>query len=515
MSSKSSLAGLCLVVCLLLSVSALGQEVEPNDGCQQAQDVGSAVLPFLIFGNLDSSSSPDIDFFRFSAEPETMLEVNLEGAPTDQGTLADPFMAVLDSSCQPIFFDDDGGFYLNSRLVFPVPSDGIFTIAATICCDFALLGGGEGSYLLTVDRLRGIGSIQARLVDSRNGQPLSGGFPTFGRADLYYCQGGDCTDQQASVSADEQGQVFFPNDLGFANLRPGTYRITAFANAFQPALTPLFEVAEGEEADRGDIELDPLALIGTLSGRLVDALDGHPLPGAGPPFSSVNLFKCDEFGCFGARFGSVDDQGRFRFMGIEDPTFLNPGRYWILARADQYFDLETDFFEIGEGQDLDLEDLRLRPRPLQILEVHPCGNLPAQGGTCRFSVDVRNGSPTRFNGEAWSLVLAFGLDDEGLTSQFQVGRSGRNNPLPQSVNIRSGAVQSIAFQVEVPGTVAPVALICPTFTVGANPSPQFNPVTPSTGALFCVIKSQQGPFSVLSEKESRKLMKERQRQDGR
>jgi hypothetical protein len=56
--------------------------------------------------------------------------------------------------------------------VFTIPADGLFVLAATLCCDNEFLGGGLGTYRLSLTSLLVIGSISGRVVDALTGTPL-------------------------------------------------------------------------------------------------------------------------------------------------------------------------------------------------------------------------------------------------------------------------------------------------------------------------------------------------------
>lgn len=506
----SARASLFLVSCLLAS-AALAQEAEsePNNPCQQAQDWGAAGLPFALQGSLDPLSEEvlDIDFYRFSSLPDTRLIIDLEGASTGQGTLADPFLAVLDSSCTPIAFDDDGGAGLNSRLRFAVPVDGEFIVAVTACCDFGLEGAGEGSYLLQLSQLQFIGSVTARLIDSSNGQPIPAGAPYFPSAFLERCDQDGCNSVNFALP-DENGILFFSTDFWGMPLEVGNYRINASSPWFEPALTASVAVGEGENADLGDIEMIQIALISSLSGRLVDALNQLPISGHSTPFAFVQLFRCEEFGCFNVRAAIPDSQGFFQYNGADDLTFFRPGTYKLLVRAEQYLDFETSEFEIAQNEDLDLGEIRIYPAPIQVLDIQACQAPSPQGGTCRFGAVVRNSTGQRFDGQAWSLVSTGFLTNRFETSRFQVGRHGAANPAPLNLNIKPGQSETVEFEFYVPAAVLDFAAFCPQILVGESPSSHFNPR--SSGFFFCVFKQPSG-FSLLSGKESRQIMRERQR----
>src|SRR5215475_8176137 len=133
-TNSLALATLLLGSIIAADSPALAQltEVEPNDQCTIAQDLGAVTLPVSLLGNLDSTPEvPDIDFFRFTGDPGSNVKVDLEGAQTGKGTLGDPLLGLFDSSCNLIAVADEGGVGLNSRLTLTVPPDGVFILAAT------------------------------------------------------------------------------------------------------------------------------------------------------------------------------------------------------------------------------------------------------------------------------------------------------------------------------------------------------------------------------------------------
>lgn len=282
---------LCLAfIGLFFVAQARGQEIEPNNFCVEAQEEGEVFFPHSFTGILEAGTT-DIDYFRFSAEPGTLLQVDLSRSPDGTGTLADPGLAVLDSSCQVIVFNDDSGEGLNARAVFKVPSDGVFALGVTYGGDDRLEGGGIGRYNLDLNRRPTIRFIRARLVDGNDGGPIAGSPPKDGEAELFLCHGDDCNDRQARLAADEDGEVVFAQTGSGQPLTPGRYRIEASSDFFNAAAVPPFEVADGESIDIGDIALDPLALLGGIGGRLVDALDGSPLPGDQAPFARLSIAR--------------------------------------------------------------------------------------------------------------------------------------------------------------------------------------------------------------------------------
>jgi len=372
---------------------AQGIDQEPNNACPMAQDFGAVALPFLIEGSLDSAfESPDVDFFRFTGTPGAILRVDLEGQATGKGTLEDPLLGLFDSGCNLLVLNDDNGETLNSRLAFTVPADGVFILAATAYPDSEFLGGGIGTYQLTIAQ-----------------------FPV---------------------------------------------------NA-------------------------------VISGHIVDAVTGEPLPGDAFPFTNVLLLRCEELGCFDVSFQRADSAGRFRFSFDFSVNPLEAGTYQVLAFADEYEQGQTDLFDVGEGEDRDIGDLPLQPFPIRFSEIRPCGNLPPEGGTCRYSVRVTNRSATPLQGAAWSLVGSNGIGSVIDFTQFQTAK-------PQKMILDSGESKIIRFEFAVPGTVRDNIFICTQAFFGQD---HLNPFFDTVGQrnLFCISKGSLGAFSVVADREAQKL----------
>ncbi|HET9384266.1 MAG TPA: PKD domain-containing protein [Gemmatimonadales bacterium] len=141
---------------IALLASVQGPDAEPNNTCFTAQNFATLELPFTLNGSLDGSPLPgggDVDFVRFTGTPGTTLRVDLEGQSTGQGTLSDPFLGWFDSGCNLLAINDDNGSTLNSRLLVTIPSDGVFILAVTRCCDFSFDQGGAGTYQLNIQEL--------------------------------------------------------------------------------------------------------------------------------------------------------------------------------------------------------------------------------------------------------------------------------------------------------------------------------------------------------------------------
>ncbi len=486
---------------------AQGADEEPNNTCQGAQDVGSPGLPFSIAGNLEAIGGvSDIDFFRFTGVAGQTIVADHQGASSGQGTLGDPLLGLFDSSCNLLAVNDDFAG-LDSRLVFDVPGDGVFVLAATAFPDFQFTGAGEGSYLLSVASLATIDSIFGRLVNADDGSPLSGDAPTFAAAFLLRCQDGFCFEFVASQNTDAAGNFRFDTDFNGNALSAGSYQLQAFANGFEFFVSEIFDVAEGEARDLGDVALTPLRFIGSLSGRIIDSGTGEPVPGFVPPFASATVERCEPDGsCFPFTGSLVDELGRFHFDGM---LFgLPPGDYRVTAAADDYRQTTTDIFAVAEGEHLDVGDIPITPFPIQFGAVQGC-EIPPGGGLCEYGIELQNRSGTRIMGSAWSTIDYFANEAPFRNSRFQVGRLGATHPAPEKIRLRPGQSTLLTFQLFVPGDLPDHSTICATATVGTGRLPHFN--NQGDRFVFCAV-TQGGNVRMMSDREGRDRFFELRRQ---
>src|SRR6185503_2513829 len=225
-----------------VTTATTGTEIEPNNSCQTAQDLGAVSDPFVMDGNLDSSVTSDIDFFRFTGTPGQAMLIDLEGQSTGKGTLSDPFLGFFDSNCNLITLNDDSGS-LNSHLEITIPEDGVFVLAATICCDYGFFGGGNGSYQLTVAPVQYIGSINGVVTDAVTGRSLTGDAAPYAFVRLLQCGVFGCFDVN-SQNVGNDGSFHFDTDSSGNALRVGNYMIVASADQYHPGQTEIFTVSD-------------------------------------------------------------------------------------------------------------------------------------------------------------------------------------------------------------------------------------------------------------------------------
>ncbi len=240
--------------------------------------------------------------------------------------------------------------------------------------------------------------------------------------------------------------------------------------------------------------------IGSITGRLVDALDGTPLRGDTEPFASAALLECEEqFGCSFVSSVGADGEGRINFVRDFSGNPLLAGTYEVFAFTDQYQFGESGPFHVSKDEHRDIGDLGLQPNPIQFSDVVPCADIPPAGGRCRYSVTLRNRTDRLKKGLAWSLVDAFGIGSFTDFTQFQANHT---HPL----NLKSGESRIVDFDFKVPGSVADFAGICAVARVGADPvEPSFQVI--GDRFLFCIQKQPSGELSVMPEKEARKHMR--------
>ncbi|MEZ4513967.1 MAG: carboxypeptidase regulatory-like domain-containing protein [Chloroflexota bacterium] len=356
---------LILAVVSFKTTRAQGVEVEPNNSCETAQDLGTITMPFTLDGELDiATTAGDIDFYQIRATPGEHLEITLSGVDTGGGTLSDPFLGAFNIDCYGLSMGDDYNGSHDSRITIVVPRSGILILAATSCCDYQFVGnqGASGTYQLHVNQLAVIGSIQGRLVDEATGDPVMGSIT------LNRCYGSDCPILIRSDYTDENGR-FSINPISNYDepIVAGDFQITAYNNFYETLLTERFTVAANQNLDLGDLPLISLPLIGSISGQLIDAATGEPIVNSQYYYNSsqATLYRCNEFDC-GEFVGStwLDVDARFEFNNPYDyATPLSAGNYRVGLDAITYESHITDVFSVGVGEALDLGELEMTPLP--------------------------------------------------------------------------------------------------------------------------------------------------------
>jgi hypothetical protein len=385
----SSMAALLLTVALWFGIGivpAIAADIEPNDTCPAAQDLGAVSLPFNSTGAI--ATTTDMDFYKVTAEPNSLIQIDL----ARQTAGFEPIIRVYSSACQ-FLREASFNFIDGAQLRLTVPSDGIFVVEAGSSPDF-----------LTGERTT------------------------------------------------------------------GNYQLT----------------------------LTKIPVIGSISGQVVDATNNLPLPSA-----LVELLKCDttDF-CFSVASITTNSTGSFQF----ERNFLNEpfliGNYLVRAQATEYQPGSSKLIAVAENQDLDLNNLVLVPFPIRFSEIRPCGDLPPEGGTCRFSARINNRSLSSLDGRVWNIIDSFGIGSFIDLTRFQVGSKAITIAPLQSTVVR--------FSFQVPNTVKDGVNVCATTFVGQGNQPFFNTIG-KIEPLFCLRKGfTGGGFSILSANESKVAFKHKQ-----
>src|SRR6185369_3804542 len=108
---QAALAILFALACILSSPSAaLAQavDIEPNNTCSTAQNIGQVSSTLTINGSIDRILAvSDVDFYKLTGTPGQRIIIDLEGQSTGRGTLQDPFLGAFNSFCNLIGSNDD------------------------------------------------------------------------------------------------------------------------------------------------------------------------------------------------------------------------------------------------------------------------------------------------------------------------------------------------------------------------------------------------------------------------
>jgi Ca2+-binding RTX toxin-like protein len=129
-------------------------------------DYGNAVIDGSIEGTIETSL--DRDWYRAVFESGNVYTINVEGEPTNKGTLLDPLLTVYDENGEHLANDDDGGVGFNAQLPFTPNQAGVYFIDVS-SRHFSQEG---GTYLLSIDSSAlGVVSVEdASLYDGNGGE---------------------------------------------------------------------------------------------------------------------------------------------------------------------------------------------------------------------------------------------------------------------------------------------------------------------------------------------------------
>lgn len=122
---------------LTMSSAETGDQIGDN-----AASAGSISADQSITGTIDFAD--DADWYAISLSAGVQYTIDLEGSPTERGTLSDTFLSVYNADGQLVDSNDDGGTGYNSNLVLSPDAAGTYYISAQA------YGDNTGTYLLSV-----------------------------------------------------------------------------------------------------------------------------------------------------------------------------------------------------------------------------------------------------------------------------------------------------------------------------------------------------------------------------
>jgi len=237
-------------------VQAKVAEVEPNNSCAIAQDIGAApgtsVTGEIVTG--------DVDFYRVTATPGKLLQANLSANLGGGGSLLDSIIGVFDSSCQQIAMNDYAGPDMDSRVLFKVPADGVVIFAAAGFPDFFFEGSPYelGSYTLKVIK-PAAPYLTGTVTEAGTGQPLP---PNLGPVSLLHCDGpgyDTCRDEVVTLPVSSDGSFA----LSLGGMDPGYYQLRTVPNGYGSTYSAPFAYEGPETVAKIALKVKPLPV--TLS----------------------------------------------------------------------------------------------------------------------------------------------------------------------------------------------------------------------------------------------------------
>ncbi len=286
---------------------------------------------------------------------------------------------------------------------------------------------------------------------------------------------------------------FVENQIEFAVPESGTI-ILAVADRFDGGFNG-FGSSFSFAPYQLSITLQPPA-IGSISGRLVDAVSRMPLVGTAAPFGRVELRRCSNGSCSEVvNSQNADAAGTFRFELDSRGRRIRVGDFQLTASAEE-FQPSTLIFSVDANQNQEVGDVALIPPPILFSNVRPCTAILPQGGVCQYSVSIRNNTTARFTGQALSQVIG-GLGSTRFEASTQ--RSGAS-PVRAPVSVPALGSRDVTFFFNVPSFVPNGTAVCTQLQLGLEPSPLFNVARQRD--LFCIAKGGSG-FWVMSAEESR------------
>ncbi|NBC34914.1 MAG: hypothetical protein GVY13_19760 [Alphaproteobacteria bacterium] len=152
-----------------------------DDFADDASTGGRIAVGDSVTGEIETEG--DIDWFAAEFEEGESYAIDLEGAPTGQGSLPDAFLHVFDDAGGELATDDDGGTGFNSRLIFEAPATATFYIGA------AAFSSGTGTYTLSLDEFTpppdDVANDESTAATVAVGESVTGEIEVAGDSDWY------------------------------------------------------------------------------------------------------------------------------------------------------------------------------------------------------------------------------------------------------------------------------------------------------------------------------------------
>jgi 5-hydroxyisourate hydrolase-like protein (transthyretin family) len=384
----------------------------------------------------------------------------------------------------PPLFLDAADYYLTiSAAGYPPLTTPTFAVAA-----------GEDKDLgdVALHKPQPAGQIDGRVVDSQTGAPLGGA-----QLSLQRCADFQCAPIGLIASGADGAFSFSEAAIGVP-ITEGSYSLTIAAPAYDTSRVSPIDLAAGQGASLGDLALAPTQQIGSVSGRLVDAVTRQPLSGPSSGFGTLSLLRCDTFGCFETvNLATINADGSFRFAppraGLNG--VWRPGSFAVSYFVDQHIPAQTPAFKVAKDQDLDLGDIAVQPLPITLASGPACGAIPANGGACRYSLSVTNNQARTADLRVWSVVFTYSPSSEASAFQPEGAKK---------IRLRPGQSRTVNFSLDVPKGVEAATPICTSFYVADDTKAFY--FAPSNQAFgFCVMKDAGGAFRQVQGDELRQL----------
>jgi hypothetical protein len=144
------------------------------------------------------------------------------------------------------------------------------------------------------------------------------------------------------------------------------------------------------------------------------------------------------------------------------------------------------------SETLDFGDIALDPPPFLFENIKPCADIPATGGLCKYSVDIRNNTGKAVKGLGWSVVNAWGGTSPMGFSSFPAEKT-------RQIRIPARSLNTLVFSFDIPAGVAEGTFMCPRAWFSDRATEYFG--TLRSLDLFCVFK-QAGALEFVDPKKA-------------